>query len=59
VTSGFECALIRKHAHAHFAACNSPVTYRHLTRGPYTFEVRAVGPAGSSPPARKRFRIRR
>jgi hypothetical protein len=59
VTSGFDCTLIRKHGHAHFAACSSPMTYRHLKPGSYTFEVRAVGPEGpSTQPATKQFRIR-
>ncbi|MGZ4371764.1 MAG: InlB B-repeat-containing protein [Gaiellaceae bacterium] len=57
--SGFQCELKRKHQRASFTKCGSPKTYKHLKRGSYTFEVRAVGPGGHDPtPARKSFTIK-
>jgi hypothetical protein len=50
----FECALAKKGKKAKFKACKSPVAYKKLTRGSYTFQVRAVGDAT---PARRSFRI--
>jgi PKD domain len=57
----FQCRLLRRKARRspRFSACRSPKTYRHLTRGRYRFEVRAVDSAGADPtPARKSFRLR-
>jgi hypothetical protein len=60
--SGFQCALIRpakthtKHPKPHFAACKSPKTYKHLKKGKYTFEVRAISSAGTSAAATHRFK---
>ena len=57
--TGLQCELKRKHKRAKFRRCRSPKTYKHLKAGKYTFEVRAVGPAGRDPtPAKKTFRIR-
>ena len=57
--TGFQCALrSKRHPHAKFRSCHSPKSYRRLSRGSYTFLVRAVGPKGSDPsPARKAFTI--
>jgi hypothetical protein len=56
--TGFRCALVKKHKKAKFKKCSSPMTYRKLKPGKYTFEVRAVGPGGTDPsPAKKKFRI--
>jgi hypothetical protein len=59
--TGFECQLERKrHKLRAFSSCVSPKVYKHLRKGRYTFEVRAVGPGGKDPsPAEKSFRIRR
>jgi uncharacterized delta-60 repeat protein len=61
-TGGFQCALRSKgHPAPRFAGCthHRPTTYRHLTPGRYTFEVRAVFAAGPDPsPATWPFRIR-
>jgi hypothetical protein len=57
--SGFECALVKKHKNATFAACTSPKTYKHLKPARYTFEVRAFDSAGKdATPATKKFRIK-
>lgn len=59
--TGFQCALVkpakRKHAarKPSFAACRSPKAYKGLAAGAYTFEVRALGAAGTGPTARKKF----
>ena len=56
--TGFECALAKKKHKPKFKRCSSPKAYKHLKRGSYTFEVRAVGPSGHDPsPAKRRFRI--
>lgn len=56
---GFECALAKKGKKLKFKKCSSPKRYRKLKRGKYTFEARAVGPAGpEATPAKKNFRIR-
>jgi len=59
--TGFECQLERKrHKLKAFSRCVSPKVYKHLRKGRYTFEVRAVGPGGKDPsPAEKSFKIRR
>jgi hypothetical protein len=59
--TGFECQLERKrHKLKAFSSCVSPKVYKHLRKGRYTFEVRAVGPGGKDPsPAEKSFKIRR
>lgn len=65
--TGFQCALVKptkkKEKHHRkpkvvFSPCSSPKVYRHLKRGSYTFEVRAVNSTGHDPtPAIKRFAI--
>ena len=41
-----------------FSSCKSPKSYRHLGPGRYTFEVRALNPAGHDPtPAKREFRL--
>src|SRR4051794_5013178 len=58
--SGFQCELKKKvkHKRAKFKSCKSPKTYRHLSAGRYTFEVRALAAGGADPtPARRSFRI--
>jgi hypothetical protein len=56
--TGFQCALKKGTATAHFTACSSPKTYTGLTAGNYTFLVRAVDTAGPDPsPAKKTFSI--
>jgi uncharacterized delta-60 repeat protein len=61
-TAGFQCALRSKRQRVpQFAQCTRrrPTTYRHLTPGTYTFEVRGVFPSGPDPtPAKWPFRIR-
>lgn len=68
--TGFECVLVRpskakvrgkrKPPKPRFAACKSPVRYRHLRAGRYTFQVRARNIAGGDArPAIKRFAITR
>jgi hypothetical protein len=58
--TGFQCALVsKKHKKPKFKKCRSPKTYKRLTQGKYTFEVRALGAAGVDPsPAKKTFKIR-
>jgi hypothetical protein len=55
--SGFQCALVQRHAKRRFSDCRSPATYRRLRPGDYTFEVRVRTPAGRAPSAKRRFRI--
>ena len=56
--TGLECALAKKKHKPKFKRCSSPKTYKHLRKGSYTFEARAVGPGGHDPsPAKRRFRI--
>ncbi len=66
--TGFQCALVRvmkgkgkkKHkqsAKPHFKSCSSLVSYKHLKKGKYKFEVRALNPAGIGPAVIKSFRI--
>jgi len=58
--TGFQCALIRharRRRRPSFSRCRSPKTYRHLASGTYTFEVRALSPAGPGPVARRTFVI--
>jgi hypothetical protein len=58
-SSGFECALVKRHRRPKFRKCRSPKTCRRLRVGKYTFEVRALGSAGVDPtPAKRRFKIR-
>ena len=59
-SSGFQCALVKRHRKPKFRKCRSPKTYRHLRASKYTFEVRALSSAGVDPtPAKRRFKIRR
>ena len=60
-TSGFRCALVKKHgkANARFKLCSSPKRYKDLKKGKYTFEVRAFDGAGKDPsPATRKFKIK-
>jgi hypothetical protein len=60
MATGFECQLKGKGQKKGFRRCTSPKKYKHLKKGRYTFEVRAVGPGGKDPsPATKSFKIRR
>jgi hypothetical protein len=57
-STGFQCALVKKHKKAKFKKCHSPKTFKKLKPGKYTFKVRAVGPGGTDPsPAKKKFTI--
>jgi hypothetical protein len=57
-TTKLQCSLHRRGATAAFKRCKSPKRYKHLSRGKYTFEVRAVGPSGADPtPARRNFKV--
>jgi hypothetical protein len=63
--TGFECELIkprRKHhkrPRAAFSACKSPKIYKHLQRGTYKFEVRALNSAGVDlTPAAKKVKVK-
>ena len=54
-----QCALARGTATPKFTSCHSPKTFKHLKRGNYTFEVRAVGRAGpDATPAIRQFKIK-
>jgi hypothetical protein len=60
--SGYQCALVRpahrkKHRKPHFTRCQSPKTYKHLKKGKYTFEVRALAHGHAGPATRRRFSI--
>jgi hypothetical protein len=58
-STGFQCALVKRHRKPRFKKCRSPKAYRHLRAGKYTFEVRALSSAGFDPtPAKRRFKIR-
>lgn len=58
-SGAFECALVkRRHAKPRFKSCRSPKRYKHLKRGSYVFQVRAVvGDAADTTPAKRKFRI--
>jgi Divergent InlB B-repeat domain len=65
-TRRFQCKLRRpkgrhrRKVKASFSTCAPGKTYRHLRRGRYTFEVRAINAAGPDPvPAKRRFRMER
>jgi subtilisin-like proprotein convertase family protein len=54
----FRCALANGSEALKFRLCSSPVKYRRLDPGRYTFEVRALSAAGvRGTPAVKRFRM--
>jgi Bacterial Ig-like domain (group 3) len=60
--NGFRCALlkpkqIKKHKKPHFSDCNSPKTYKHLGKGKYKFEVKALYSTGAGSPAIQTFNI--
>ncbi len=60
--SGFQCALVKQQSHhklskASFSSCHSPKLYKHLKRGKYAIEVRAVNAGIHGAPATKRFTI--
>jgi inosine-uridine nucleoside N-ribohydrolase len=64
--TGFQCALVRQRSGKHgrtqvpkYSGCSATKTYKHLKVGRYVFYVRAVGPAGASAPAIRRFKITR
>lgn len=50
--TGAQCALTKSSGQPHYSACTSPKTYKNLAKGSYTFYVRAVGPGGTSAPAK-------
>lgn len=60
-TTGFQCKLVKpgkKPARVRFSGCRGRRTYKHLARGRYTFEVRAINAAGPDPtPVSRPFRI--
>jgi hypothetical protein len=58
----FECRLKGRHARPHvkqWRPCTSPVSYRRLEPGTYTFLVRGTDPLGNRErsPARRRFHV--
>jgi hypothetical protein len=56
--TGFQCAMASGHRKPKFRKCRSPKTYRHLRAGKYTFEVRALAPAGVDPtPAKRKLKV--
>jgi hypothetical protein len=62
--SRFQCALLKAPEKAHralaarFGGCKSPMGYKHLAKGSYTFEVRAINAAGADrTPASATFRL--
>jgi LmbE family N-acetylglucosaminyl deacetylase/NOL1/NOP2/fmu family ribosome biogenesis protein len=56
--TAFQCALTKGDRKPKYRICTSPVTYKDLSPGRYTFKVRAVGASGSdATPVTKRFRI--
>jgi hypothetical protein len=58
-STGFQCALVKRHRKPKFKKCRSPKAYRHLRAGKYSFEVRSLSSAGIDPtPAKRRFKIR-
>jgi DNA-binding beta-propeller fold protein YncE len=58
-STGFQCALFKKHKKPKFKKCSSPKTYKQLKPGTYIFGVRAIGAGGPDPtPAKKKFKIR-
>ena len=53
-----ECALVHGKTKPRYKKCKSPVSYKNLAKGRYTFLVRAVGLGGSdATPAKEKFRI--
>lgn len=57
-STGFQCALVKKHKKPKFKKCKSPKTYKRLKAGKYTFEVRAIGAGGADKsPAKKTFKL--
>lgn len=57
-STGFRCALVKKHRKSKFEKCSSPKTYKKLKAGKYTFKVQAIGTNGADKsPAKKTFRI--
>ncbi|HEY2054223.1 MAG TPA: PQQ-binding-like beta-propeller repeat protein [Solirubrobacterales bacterium] len=60
-TERFQCKLVKpgkKASKVGFSSCGRSKTYRHLARGLYLFEARAINAAGPDPsPVRRRFRI--
>lgn len=62
-TQAFQCRLIRpagkgRRAKPAFTPCAKTKTFKHLSPGRYTFQVRAINAAGTDPtPASRRFRI--
>jgi Tol biopolymer transport system component len=57
--TGYRCALSRRAHNAVFRRCSSPLTYKRLKPGTYTFSVIASGPGEPyRTPARRTFRVR-
>lgn len=58
--TSYRCALTALHKKATFKRCRSPMTFRRLRPGRYTFAVAAVGPGGAdATPATKKVTVRR
>ncbi len=60
--NGFRCALlkpkqIKHHKKPKFSGCSSPKTYKHLGKGKYKFEVKALYSGGTGPAAVESFKI--
>jgi virginiamycin B lyase len=55
--TGFECALAAHRAKPQYVSCRSPKTYRALSPGTYTFEVRALNGTLAGSTARSTFSL--
>lgn len=55
--AGARCALAKLHKQPRYSSCTSPAVYGGLAKGRYTFFVRAVGPGGTSAPAKHAFKV--
>ena len=57
--TGYRCALTARGKKIVYKRCKSPVTFKRLKPGRYTFRVQAVGRAGTYPtPASKAITIK-
>lgn len=55
--TSYQCQLVKPHRR--FTKCRSPIQYKHLKPGRYTFRVRALDVFGPDPkPAVRQFKIR-
>ena len=58
--TGYRCALTARGKKVVYKTCKSPVTFKKLKPGRYTFRVQAVGRAGTDPtPASKTITIKK